>query len=80
MPSFQINVELDIEGPLREQDHRVVGSAMDKEVEAFSNWFRSQGNGPLVPAERAILKTYLAWKLIYEEDVVEAENKGRGDG
>ena len=36
--------------------------AVDEELEAFSAWMGDKG-GPLSRPERAIVKTYLAWKL-----------------
>ena len=44
-----------------------MGTAMDPEVLAFQDWFRAQGNQPLTGVERSILKTYIGWKLLYEE-------------
>jgi len=38
--------------------------AVDAELASFDTWFQATlGNGPLVNSERAIVKTYLAWKL-----------------
>ncbi len=37
---------------------------VDQDITAFEEWFSSHvENGPLVHAERAILKTYLWWKF-----------------
>lgn len=36
---------------------------VDADVEEFSQFFQSLGNEPLVRGEKAIIKTYLAWKL-----------------
>lgn len=63
-----INVALDMPEnttfeALRPMD---LGRALDAEVALFEHWFKLQGNEPLVMAERAILKTYLAWKLKFE--------------
>jgi len=57
-----------------------LAAAMDVELEAFDRWFRSQGNQPLARLERSILKTYLAWKLLHEEDDVDSTDGGRSDG
>lgn len=36
----------------------------DEEIKKFDDWFQKQtGNEPLVRSERAILKTYLYYKL-----------------
>lgn len=63
-----ITVPLDLpEGKtIRQCDNRVVGDAMDPELDRFQQWLMSQGNDPLVRSEKAMLKTYLAYKLIYE--------------
>jgi hypothetical protein len=39
-----------------------LAGGMDLEVGEFEAWFRKQGNSPLIGQERAILKTYFAWK------------------
>lgn len=36
---------------------------VDKDIEDFNEFFQTLGNGPIVRAEKAIIKTYLAWKL-----------------
>lgn len=36
---------------------------VEKEIDAFDVWFQTLPNDALTPAERAILKTYFAWKL-----------------
>lgn len=37
---------------------------VDADIDEFERWFASKvENGPLLHAERAILKTYLWWKL-----------------
>lgn len=43
-----------------------VGAALDFEIDKFQKWFSEQNNDGLIQVERAILKTYLAWKLLYE--------------
>ena len=43
-----------------------LSTAMDPELHNFETWFRAKDNQPLVGMERTILKTYLAWKLLYE--------------
>jgi len=50
--------------------YQEIASSMDVELGAFEKWFRGLGNDSLVGVERSILKTYLAWKLLYEEDLV----------
>ena len=36
---------------------------VDEDIELFSKAFQTIGDGGLIAAERAIIKTYLAWKL-----------------
>ena len=43
-----------------------LGDAMEPELKRFDQWFQSQGNEPLVMAERAIIKTYLGWKIKFD--------------
>ena len=45
---------------------RDLGEAMEPELRKFDQWFQKQGNEPLVMAERAIIKTYLGWKIKFE--------------
>ena len=37
--------------------------AVDEDIFEFSEFFRGLGNDPVVSGEKAIIKTYLAWKL-----------------
>lgn len=41
--------------------------AVDEDIAAFDEFFRSIGNENLVPSEWAILKTYLWWKTKKEK-------------
>lgn len=43
-----------------------LAEAMNMELNEFQRWFCSQGNDTLTGLERSILRTYLAWKLLYE--------------
>lgn len=63
-----ITIPLDLPGgkTVRQSTNEEVGSAMDQEIKRFQDWFLSQGNDPLVRSERAMLKTYMAFKLLYE--------------
>ena len=63
----QIKLDLPDGSKLDEVDRKDLSLAMSAELEPFSTWFESQGNSPLVPAEQAILRTYLAWKLRFEK-------------
>ena len=42
---------------------RIVEGLVNTEMETFANFMRSIGNEGLSRPERAIVKTYLAWKL-----------------
>lgn len=62
-----VTINLDLgKKTLRNSTNEEVASAMDLELGNFQAWFQGQGNGPLIGVERSILKTYLAWKLLYE--------------
>lgn len=64
-----VTIRVDLgEKTLRNASNEEVAAGMDTELEAFQEWFRSKGNGSLIGVERSILKTYLAWKLIYENE------------
>ena len=43
-----------------------LSEAMAPEVTKFEEWFKGQGNEPLIGHERSIVRTYLAWKLKFE--------------
>lgn len=70
MSSYQVAIDLDlpegVEKPHACGDEEFA-KAMVSEVEKFDEWFRGKGNQPLIGAERSILRTYLAWKFLYEE-------------
>lgn len=82
MARYMIEVEIDLpdcdQADLPSVPPNELGAAMDADLRPFEQWFRGQGNGPLVGAERAILKSYLAWKLLHETAGVDTE-AGGGD-
>lgn len=45
---------------------RVAGEELkaevDADIEAFEEYFKTLGNDPLAPSEKAIISTYLWWK------------------
>lgn len=41
---------------------------VEEDLRMFEAWFRAKGNDPLVRSERAILKTYLWFKVKGETD------------
>lgn len=47
----------DVDGPMS------LEKVVDADIGEFNEFFRSLGNDPIVRGEKAILKTYLAWKL-----------------
>ena len=63
----EIFLDIDQDQEVKDTPLDNMGSAMDPEVLAFQDWFRAQGNQPLTGVERSILKTYIGWKLLYEE-------------
>ena len=66
-PTHVVPIHLDLgTKTLKEANNEEISAGMDPELRAFQEWFHQKGNGPLIGVERSILKTYLAWKLIYE--------------
>ena len=43
-----------------------IGQAMDAEIERFGRWFINNGNAPLTKIEIAAIKTFIAFKVLYE--------------
>jgi hypothetical protein len=73
------NVQIKLDLPedskfMSEVSAQDLAKSMDAELELFEQWFEEQGNNPLVGVERAILKTYLAWKLRYEDGFVDSKD------
>jgi hypothetical protein len=58
-----VDIELNTDKELSELSNKELGLAMDTEVNAFNAALRAVGMEPLTSYERAILKTYIAWKL-----------------
>lgn len=44
-------------------EETVPEKVVDADIESFNKWFQGLGNDPLIKSERAIIKTWLAWKL-----------------
>lgn len=63
----QVKLDLPKETTLQGADGPELAKGMESEIDSFETWFEEQGNAPLVNVERAIIRTYLAWKLRYEE-------------
>lgn len=63
----QVNIDLPKGTTLQGADGPELAKGMEAEIDSFEKWFEGQGNAPLVNVERAIVRTYLAWKLRYEE-------------
>lgn len=64
-----VTIRLDLDGKtIDKADNEEIAAGMDTELAAFQKWFSSKGNHTLLGMERSILKTYLAWKLIYENE------------
>lgn len=66
MVEIDVKIKLALEQPPDQSSKEALADGMDAELSGFNEWFRTQGNAPLVAVERSILKTYLAWKLLYE--------------
>jgi hypothetical protein len=67
MSRIPVEIEVPIDKPLKQESNEAISRALDAEVGAFTRWFAEQGNSGLVKIEVAIIKTYLAWKLLYED-------------
>jgi hypothetical protein len=69
MIATKVDIRVGVPGgkELRAYSNEELAAGMDTELELFEKWFRNRGNEPLVRNERSILKTFLAWKLLYEE-------------
>jgi hypothetical protein len=73
------NVQIKLDLPedskfMSEVSAQDLAKSMDVELELFEGWFMRQGNSPLVGMEKAILKTYLAWKLRHEGGFVDSKD------
>lgn len=64
----KVRLELPEGVSLGEAEGVVLAAAMEGEVNVFEEWFEGQGNAPLVNVERSIIRTYIAWKLRYENE------------
>jgi hypothetical protein len=63
-----MSIKVIVEGVPREGYKETVvpniEQAVDDDIREFNDWFRTAlGNTPITGPERAIIKTYLAWKL-----------------
>lgn len=69
MPKIKLDVDIalpDGKKDVEECNPAELSAAMNTELEAFDRYMRSQsGQDPLVRAERTLLKTYLAWKILH---------------
>ena len=64
---IQVKLTLPEGLPLVEATDEDLAEAMETEIGAFEAWFEDQDNAPLVGIERAIVRTFLAWKVRFEE-------------
>jgi hypothetical protein len=71
--SISVRLGLDPKKSFDDHSNTELASAMDTELTSFNNWFTRQGNERLTGMERSILRTYLAWKLLYEEGDVDPQ-------
>lgn len=76
MIASKVEIHLGLPGGKAVRDHsnEEIATGMDMELGRFEEWFKSKGNESLVPIERSILKTFLAWKLLYEEGDVDPQD------
>jgi len=64
---FEIRLPLPGGKELADCNTSEISLAMNAEVDAFSAWMTATGNSSLVSMERTMIKTYFAWKLLYEK-------------
>ena len=71
-----------VQGAVAESQHAEIGSLVEPEIDEFEKWFVTQaGNTPLMGVERAILKTYLGWKVLRAAKADRSpSDPGRPDG
>lgn len=72
MPNILIPIELALPAgreSAKDCNKAELAAAMNVEVDAFGTFLASQpGQDRLVPAERTLLKTYLAWKILHAKN------------
>lgn len=69
-----IHTEVEVEDSDTQELHKIVGP----ELSRFEAWFTSKGNQTLTRYERAMLVTYLGWK-IHEDGVGNPDTRGVQD-
>lgn len=58
---FYMSLKVTVEGQV--ESTKDVERLVDEEIAEFDHFFQEIGNDPVVRSERAIIKTYLAYKL-----------------
>lgn len=71
--SIPITLPLPGEKPLSECNNAELSAAMNYEIDSFDHYMKSMGQDKLVPVERTLIKTFLAWKL--NREAVRNSNK-----
>lgn len=62
-------------------DRKAVEVAVDRDLEGFDMWFRHVvGDGPVTSFEKAILKSYLYYKLYGAESAIQKAERDSEDG
>jgi hypothetical protein len=67
MSTIEIRLPLPDDKKLGDCNNNEINAAMNPEVDAFSRWMRDTNQEGLVPLERTLIKTYIAWKLLHEK-------------
>lgn len=69
------NIQIDVHGESKNRDEMV--DAVDKEIDEFDKWFVQsfEGAEPLLKFERAILKTFLLYKIQAQDPPAEPGSK-----
>ncbi len=57
------DVAITVDGFTQPINGREVEPHVDADIQAFDVFFSALGTGPMTPGEKAIIKTYLAYKL-----------------
>jgi len=70
MSKFDIKISLALKEGKAPKDctKAELSIAMDGELSGFNKHMQSLGQDPLVRSESALIKTYLAWKILHAPD------------
>jgi len=72
-----IEIELplpDGKAGVKDCNNAELSASMNTELDAFNKYMISIEQDRLVPAERTLLKTYLAWKILHAPNVISTKD------